>query len=53
LPTDEDVSYPYVTPRPALCEIRHRFGIYLAVLRRITDDNVGGEIDGKPAEQLP
>lgn len=34
-------------------EIRYRFGAHLVVLRRITDDNVGVEINGRPAEQLP
>jgi hypothetical protein len=34
-------------------EIRYRFGAHWVVLRRITDDNVGVEIDGKPAERLP
>ena len=34
-------------------EIRYRFGTHSVVLRRITDENVGVEIDAKAAEQLP
>ena len=32
-------------------EIRYRFGDHTVVLRRVTDDDVGVEIDGKPATQ--